>query len=172
MTRLKCASRISRYRSGKLLVVRGGTQKPMANRSWINRAGPAPRANDSKQRIPRKRIMRTSRLIQKKKGIHRNAHPSRIQDPCSRRMRRVSGVALADRRSGSCSNNGVGCWSLSANLWRGSGRIVSPDRAGVLSVKLTHGRPIAGATVVDDRFRHRRTACFQTARPVVWAMPI
>jgi hypothetical protein len=41
----------------------------------------------------------------------------------------------------------------------------------VLSVKLTHGRPIAGATVVDERFRHRRTACFQTARPVVWAMP-
>jgi hypothetical protein len=26
--------------------------------------------------------------------------------------------------------------------------------------KLTHGRPIAGAAVVDDRFYHRRAACF------------
>jgi hypothetical protein len=35
--------------------------------------------------------------------------------------------------------------------------------------KLTHGHPIAGAAVVDDRFYHRRAACLQTAWPVVWA---
>jgi hypothetical protein len=39
-----------------------------------------------------------------------------------------------------------------------------------LALKLNHGRPIAGATVVDDRFHHRREACFQTARPVVWVL--
>jgi hypothetical protein len=43
------------------------------------------------------------------------------------------------------------------------------NQVGAVLLKLTHGRPISGAAVVDDRFHHRRAVRFQTARLVVWA---